>query len=240
MNPLHERIRQLPPGVEFLIVVTWAFGLPIFNSILAIGAAGGGGDGTSAVTRLQIGNAALVGTLVMELVQSLFLIWFLRIRGWTLAKLGLEISWRGTVLGSTLLAVTIVMLVVIVKLAEFVSPVDIRVAMARYPAPSPQLDMQLIFLVSTVNGIFEEVFVAGYIITALSQVRGPWTGINVSTGVRLLCHLYQGPMGILATVPLGLLFGYVYARTRLLWPLVLAHILLDIIGLGYRASGHAP
>lgn len=240
MNPLHERIRQLPPGVEFLIVVTCAFGLPIFNSIMSIGAAGGGGaTSTGGVARLQIGNAALIATLIMELAQSLFLVWFLKIRGWTLEKLGLEITWRGTVMGSTLLAVTILMLVVLVKFAEFVSPVDIRVAMARYPAPSPQLDMQLVFLVSTVNGIFEEVFVAGYVITALSQVRGTWTGINVSTGIRLLCHLYQGPMGILATVPIGLLFGYVYSRTRLLWPLVLAHILLDIIGLGYRASGYA-
>ena len=36
MNPLHERIRRLPPGIEFLIVVSWAFGMPIFSSILAI------------------------------------------------------------------------------------------------------------------------------------------------------------------------------------------------------------
>ena len=36
MNPLHEHIRRLPPGVEFLIVVSWAFGMPIFSSILSI------------------------------------------------------------------------------------------------------------------------------------------------------------------------------------------------------------
>lgn len=236
MNLLHERIRRLPPGVEFLVVITWAFGLPIFNSILAIGGAGSG-EGAGAATRLQYSNAALIATLVMELTQSLFLIWFLRIRGWTLEKLGLQVTWRGTLMGSTLLAVTILMLMVIMKIADLVSPLDMQAAIARYPAPAPDLNMQLVFIVSTVNGIFEEVFVAGYIITALSAVRGTWTGINVSTGVRLLCHLYQGPIGVLATVPLGLLFGYFYARTRMLWPLVFAHILLDIIGLGFRASG---
>jgi len=30
---------------------------------------------------------------------------------------------------------------------------------------------------------------------------------------------------------MGLLYGYVYARTRQLWPLILAHVLIDIIGL---------
>jgi membrane protease YdiL (CAAX protease family) len=235
MNPLHERIRRLPPGIEFLVVITWAFGLPIFNSILSIGNAGGEAGGVP--TRLQYSNASLIATLVMELMQSLFLIWFLKIRGWTLEKLGLEVTWRGTLMGSTLLAATILMLVVIMKLAELVSPLDMQAGVARYPAPAPDLNMQLVFIVSTVNGIFEEVFVAGYIISALSAVRSVWIGINVSTGVRLLCHLYQGPIGVLATVPMGLLFGYFYARTRLLWPLVFAHILMDIIGLGYRASG---
>ena len=28
-----------------------------------------------------------------------------------------------------------------------------------------------------------------------------------------------------------LLYGWVYARTRLLWPLIFAHVLIDIIGL---------
>jgi membrane protease YdiL (CAAX protease family) len=235
MNPLHELIRRLPPGVEFLIVVSWAFGLPIFKSILSIGGADGGGP-----ARLQFTNSGLFALLILELVQSLFLIWFLRIRGWTLEKLGLQVSWRGTLLGSTLLAVTILVLVGVMRLADLLTPLDMKIAMERYPTPAADLNMQLVFLVSTVNGIFEEVFVAGYIITALTQVRGMWTGINVSTGVRLLCHLYQGAMGVLATVPMGLLFGFVYARTRQLWPLVFAHILMDIIGLSYRASGHSP
>jgi membrane protease YdiL (CAAX protease family) len=28
-----------------------------------------------------------------------------------------------------------------------------------------------------------------------------------------------------------LLYGYVYARTRQIWPLIFAHVLIDIIGL---------
>src|SRR5689334_5825529 len=99
MNPLHEAIKRLPPRLEFLIVVTWAFGLPIFKSILSIGGANGtGGVSTSSV---QFTNSSFTGLLIFELVQSLFLIWFLRIRGWTLAKLGLNVTWRTTLMGST-------------------------------------------------------------------------------------------------------------------------------------------
>ena len=101
----------------------------------------------------------------------------------------------------------------------------------QYPTADPRLSMQLVFLTSTVNGIFEELFVAGYIITALRDSRGMWMAINVSTVVRLLYHLYQGPLGVITIVPMGLLYGFVYARTRQLWPLILAHVLIDIIGL---------
>jgi len=116
-------------------------------------------------------------------------------------------------------------------LAEWALPQQMAAAVQSYPAADPKVSMQLVFLTSTVNGIFEELFVAGYIITALSATRGMWTAINVSTVVRLLYHLYQGPLGVVIIVPLGLLYGYVYARTRQLWPLILAHVLIDIIGL---------
>ena len=101
----------------------------------------------------------------------------------------------------------------------------------RYPVSDPNVNMQLVFIASTVNGMFEEMFVAGYIITALREARGVWTAINVSTVVRLLYHLYQGPVGVVTIVPMGLLYGFVYARTRQLWPLIFAHVLIDIIGL---------
>jgi membrane protease YdiL (CAAX protease family) len=231
MNPLHEMIRRLPVGVEFLIVISWAFGLPIFSSILSIG-----------TTEVQVtyDDAGLVGVLILELLQSIFLVWFLRIRGWTLEKLGLQVSGRATLYGIALLVATYALLFGVQHLADWVLPIDLDAAAARYPRPAADLSMSLVFLVSAVNGIFEEVFVAGYVITALTPVRGTWMAINVSTGIRLLCHLYQGPIGILLVVPLGLLFGYVYSRTRLLWALIFAHVIIDIVGLLYGASGDAP
>ncbi len=229
MNPLHERIRRLPAGVEFLVGVSWAFGLPVFSSIMSLGTGGESGGATGGA--LVFNNAALVNILVFELVQSVFLVWFLHVRGWTLEKVGLSISWRGTGMGWLLLVGTYVLAMGAQALAHQLMPAEMQAAGRMYPTADPKVSMELVFIVSTVNGIFEELFVAGYVITALREVRGVWTAINVSTVLRLLYHLYQGPIGVITIIPMGLLYGWVYARTRLLWPLIFAHVLIDIIGL---------
>ena len=43
----------------------------------------------------------------------------------------------------------------------------VQAAGRMYPTADPKVSMQLVFFASTVNGIFEELFVVGYIITAL-------------------------------------------------------------------------
>lgn len=233
MNPLHEMIRRLTPGVEFLIVITWAFGQAIFASILSIG------DTEILNSKEYFNDAGLITLLIFETVQMVFLAWFLKVRGWTLEKLGLRITWRGTVVGLILLGILIGIDLFVGWLIE-VLPADMSMAINLYPKPDPNLSMSLVFLASVVNGVFEEVFVAGYVIAVLAPVRGLWTAINVSTGIRLLYHLYLGPVAFLVVVPTGLLFGYVFARTRALWPLILAHILIDILALTLGASGNSP
>ena len=229
MNRLHEAIRALPLGVEFIVVVTWAFGLPIFSSIMSLDVA----DGTPVPV---FNNAALLATIIFEVVQLGFLSWFLRIRGWTLEKFGLAFSWRGTAWGVGLLVFTYVATLGAQAIAQLIFNYDMQQAIARAPKIDPDLSMELVFMVSVVNGLFEELFVAGYIITSLTEKRGMWVAINTSVVVRLLYHLYQGPIGIMTAVPMGLLYGYVYSRTRQLWPLVVAHMLMDLIPLSLASN----
>ena len=224
MNRLHEAIRRLPPSVEFLVVVTWAFGLPIFASIMSLAAPT---EGRSPVFT----NAELFAAIIFEVIQLGFLAWFLRIRGWTLEKFGLAFSWSGTIVGLALLAVTYALVVGVGYVAQVVFHYDVQAAVARAPRFDQALSMQLLSVVSVVNAIAEELFVAGYIITALYPRRGMWVAINVSIIVRLLYHLYQGPIGVLTAVPMGLLYGYLYSRTRQLWPLIVAHVLLVLVSL---------
>jgi membrane protease YdiL (CAAX protease family) len=93
------------------------------------------------------------------------------------------------------------------------------------------LDLTSVIAVSVVNGIFEELLVTGYIISFLKDRAGIHMAINVSVAIRLLYHLYQGVVGVIAIIPMGLIFAYWYARGGSLWALIIAHIFLDIIGL---------
>jgi membrane protease YdiL (CAAX protease family) len=49
-------------------------------------------------------------------------------------------------------------------------------------------------------------------------------------------HLYQGPLSLISIVPGGLVFAWYYAATRRLWPVVIAHGLLDALALGRLAA----
>jgi uncharacterized protein len=223
MEQLREMIRRLPVGVEFLIVVSWAFGQFIFASIMSIGVR----------EEQTYTNHALLSVLVGELMQFAFLIWFLRVRGWTLEKFGLRFTLRGTGGGLLLAGASFALFIVAQIIGGLVLPIDMKSAEVLYPKTAQDLDMQLVFITSVVNGAYEELFVAGYIIAVLAPIRGMWTAINVSTGIRLLYHLYQGPIGVITIVPLGILYGYVFARTRQLWPLIVAHIVIDVVGLSF-------
>jgi membrane protease YdiL (CAAX protease family) len=82
-----------------------------------------------------------------------------------------------------------------------------------------------------VNPLFEEVFETGYVVAALKRDNNPWLAINASVAIRLACHLYQGPLGVLSIIPTGLILAFWFARTGRLWPVILAHAAMDLIAI---------
>ena len=96
-------------------------------------------------------------------------------------------------------------------------------------------------LAAFANGFAEETVVVGYLITrlrqlGLSQARAVWA----SSILRGVYHLYQGIGAGLGNVVMGLVFGYAWCRTGRLWPLVIAHGVIDTVAfVGYvLLSGH--
>jgi membrane protease YdiL (CAAX protease family) len=58
--------------------------------------------------------------------------------------------------------------------------------------------------------------------------------VVTSALIRGSYHLYQGFGGFVGNAVMGLLFGWVYTRTRRVGPLVVAHTLLDVVAfVGY-------
>lgn len=85
------------------------------------------------------------------------------------------------------------------------------------------------------NGAAEEVLVVGYLLVRLRQVGVPPAVALFGTALlRGSYHLYQGFGGGLGNLAMGLVFALWWMRTRRLWPLILAHTLLDVAAfLGY-------
>ena len=55
--------------------------------------------------------------------------------------------------------------------------------------------------------------------------------------LRLAIHLYQGAIGVVSVLPIGILFAVYYLRTGKLWPVVVAHAAMDLVALGMFAGG---
>lgn len=99
----------------------------------------------------------------------------------------------------------------------------------------------VLLLTALANGWAEEVIVVGYLLTRLRQLRvSPVSAVVASSVLRGLYHLYQGFGAGLGNLVMGLVFGYVYVRTGRLWPLIIAHALIDAVAfVGYAlAAGH--
>lgn len=85
------------------------------------------------------------------------------------------------------------------------------------------------------NSLAEEVLVVGLLLTRMRQLGvSENAGLLTSAVLRGSYHLYQGLGGFVGNVVMGLIFGRIWQRTNRLWPLVIAHALLDIVAfVGY-------
>ena len=76
--------------------------------------------------------------------------------------------------------------------------------------------------------IMEEFVVLGYLFLRLRQLGwGMWPIIVATSVLRASYHLYQGPGAFIGNLAMGLLFGWLFARTGRLLPFLVAHFLID-------------
>lgn len=78
------------------------------------------------------------------------------------------------------------------------------------------------------SGFSEEVIVIAYLFTRLRE-RGwaVWTIILTAAALRGSYHLYQGVSAFVGNFIMGVIFGWLYSRTRRVLPLVIAHTLIN-------------
>ena len=84
-------------------------------------------------------------------------------------------------------------------------------------------------------GLQEEVIIVGYLFTRLRQLGwGTWTIIVAAALLRGSYHLYQGFGPFVGNAIMGVVFGWCYTRWGRVMPLVVAHVIIDIVSfVGY-------
>jgi CAAX protease family protein len=135
------------------------------------------------------------------------------------------------------LGVVLGLAVSIVGLGVYLGSVALHVN--RFVVPVPPLGhwwtVPILILGAVQAGLLEEVIVVGYLIHRLEQLG--WSSPAAIVGSAVLrgsYHLYQGWGGFAGNLAMGLFFGWLFVRLRRTWPLVVAHVLVDVLaGVGY-------
>ncbi len=258
---MKQFIRRLSWKVELAIVLTLAFGWTLPSTLRALLAPAAIAQRTTP----PISDIGVWGVILQELIILSLLVPFLRTRGWTLARLGIQPSLKGCLQGFLLAVTSYALYFGLAILVMSVWPA-VASALSHTNLVTGGFSWSTIVVASTINPFYEEVFVCGYLICVLTEqhpgtvivpvsvatasetesvatdaARAPTsipapavslaTAVNTSAGIRLSYHLYQGVAGVLSLVPTGLLFAIWFVRTRQLWPLIVAHAILDFVGL---------
>ena len=221
---LKSRIRGWSANTESSVVLLLAFGLPVVASLYAVV--------SQERSTPPITSPHLLRLLASELIIGALIAYLLKTRAWTFSRLGLlparrDLAWGLVLIVASYFAYYAVWFAVANLWSGFAHAVASTHLVAR------GIPLPVSVAVSIVNPIFEEVFVCAYVIAALKDRFGTTAAINVSMAIRLVCHLYQGPVGVVSIVPIGLVYGFYFARTGRLWPVILAHGVEDLLGLLY-------
>ena len=216
MQSVRAWIRDLSDRGEFLLVFTITFGYEIAVSAWSMFARRG---------RFEFSTWKVWDGILLEISILIVVGCVLHIRGWRLRLLGGRLTWQFALAG-----IPLFLWYMLLYWGTGIAIVLIYpdAAKMRLPMMIHSASPALLLLFVCINSVFEEFMVAGYVIQALED-HGAAFAITASTLIRFSYHLYQGPIATISILPLGLLFGYVYWRWRNLWPLVVAHTIMNII-----------
>ncbi|MEX3517924.1 CPBP family intramembrane glutamic endopeptidase [Corynebacterium camporealensis] len=92
------------------------------------------------------------------------------------------------------------------------------------------IELPALLLHSAANAFGEEVVVVFWLLTRLRTLGwGLPAALAASSILRGTYHLYQGVSAGFGNIIMGLLYGYYFHRTGRVWPLVIAHFLIDAV-----------
>lgn len=168
----------------------------------------------------------------------IFLLWQPRRTGFR--RIGFDLSRPGRDLGGGLLLFLVIGVPGILFYA-LGRVLGLTVQVQASPLDTHWWTVPILIFAALRAGLQEEVIVVGYLFTRLRQLGwSKWWIIVAAALLRGSYHLYQGFGPFIGNAVMGLVFGWIYTRTKRVMPLVVAHALLDIVAfVGFSVFGKA-
>ncbi|HVT82937.1 MAG TPA: CPBP family intramembrane glutamic endopeptidase, partial [Phycisphaerae bacterium] len=99
-----------------------------------------------------------------------------------------------------------------------------------FPHGHTPLDILSIIFACLAIGFGEELLFRGYVLTRWQKISGSAPqAVLVSSLLFSLSHTYQGLAGMVSSAAVGVAFALAFLTLRRLWPIAIAHALMDIL-----------
>ncbi len=199
-----------------------------------------------ACVEFVLGAAIVIGHNVFKIIPNevpiLVAVYLMSTRLWTgrwqLVGLGQPPSWLRTILIAVAAAALRIVLgeYVIEPITSHFWPPPIAPAMADEIQGNALAALLALLLVWTFAAFGEELSYRGYLLSRVATACGEstaalWIGVILSAILFGFGHYYKGPSGIVDSGVAGLILGAAYMLSgRNLWAAVLAHGLIDTVG----------
>ena len=236
--------RLLRAEVAIVLTVTFAWS-GLYSLVRLIGYQLGAGVGSTTVTLNPVRSPHAVIDFLLQVLGAVQLFGWAALALYLLVRSGIgfaDIGFalrgpRAALLRNIGLGTGLAALIGLPGLALYTAGRALGVTASVVPASGDVQWWRILtyVLLAAGNAVAEEVVVVGYFMTRLRQLGMGRAGALASSAVlRGSYHLYQGFGAGLGNLVMGLVFGAAYDRWRRLWPLVIAHFLLDVVAfVGY-------
>lgn len=181
-------------------------------------------------------DARVSSTLVVEAVLAAMLLPFLRRRGWRVTKVAGAPEPRDVLRGAGVWLAAMAGYYFVWIVFALSAPAWAETVRGQPVAGG--VSALVIVVVAVLNPLFEEFLWLGYGVPALGSRLGLRGACVVSLALRVAVHAYQGAMAVVGILPASAVLTWYYARTRRLWPVVVAHVIMDALGLATLAVTH--
>ncbi|GAB3134066.1 CPBP family intramembrane metalloprotease [Tsukamurella serpentis] len=240
--PQDRRLLKAETAIVLMVTFAWS---GLYSMVRLVGYQLGSGVGSQTVTLNPVRSPNAVIDFLLQVLGAVQLfgwaalaLYLLARSGIGLADLGLAYRLpRAQVLRNLWLGTALAALIGIPGLALYAAGRALGVSASVVPTSGEVQWWRIVtyVLLAAGNAVAEEVVVVGFLITRLRQLGvSAAPAVAASSLLRGSYHLYQGFGAGLGNVVMGVIFGAAYQRWRRLWPLVIAHFLLDVVAfVGY-------